>query len=269
VNQPLHWLAHLGRLGRIDVHPGGAAASDWLLEAIDLQPGQRVLELGCGAGHTLVRVAARADVTIDAVDALPEMRRTATRRVRLAGCGRRVTIQAADFTAALPFAEATFDRVYGESVIAFHEPEQVARLLAEVYRVLRPGGWFGVLEAFWAPGQDPAAVAATNAAALADFGLRPASPLPWTIDDWQARFTEAGFVALQATRMPDKLAAPPAAPAVRRSAFLSRVQGLRRRLDPRLRRADAEYRRRLADHTHGGPRMESWRLLAQREASDA
>jgi len=269
MNQPLHWLAHLGRIGRLDIHPGGAAASDWLLDALDFQPGQRVLELGCGCGQTLVRVASRHDVTIEAVDLLPEMRRTAARRVRLAGYASRVTIQAADFTIGLPFDDERFDRVYGESVIAFHEPAQVDFLLGEVHRVLKPGGRLGVVEGLWAAGQDPAAVDAVNAAAIADFGLRPASPLPWSVDDWRDRLAAAGLADIEADRMPNDLPPPQRPPKLRASSLLSRVQDLQRRVVPGLARAEAEYRRKLARPHDNPPQMESWRLLARREATDA
>ncbi|MCZ7600373.1 MAG: class I SAM-dependent methyltransferase [Gammaproteobacteria bacterium] len=70
------------------------------------------------------------------------MRRTAAWRLRLAGCHRRVRIHAGDFTARLPFEDATFDRVYGESVVGFQPADLVGSLLREVLRVLRPGGQF-------------------------------------------------------------------------------------------------------------------------------
>src|SRR4051812_12911450 len=86
----LEYLAYLARLGVSNLHPGGAAATARLLAALELHAGQRVLEIGCGTGVTLVQIAATYPVTLDAVDALPEMLRVARLRLRVAGVAGRV-----------------------------------------------------------------------------------------------------------------------------------------------------------------------------------
>src|SRR5690606_24731074 len=67
-----------GRLVRVFTRPGvfshrridpGTRA---LLEAVDVRPGMRVLDLGCGAGSVAIALALRADgIAVDAVDANP------------------------------------------------------------------------------------------------------------------------------------------------------------------------------------------------------
>lgn len=116
-------------------------------------PGHRVLDLGCGAGRHAFAVARRgADVValdrdpaeIDSVAALLAAMREAgevpigTRTLALRGDAYR-----------LPFPDATFDRVIAAEVLE-HLPEDT-RAMAELARVLRPGGIAAVTVPRWLP----------------------------------------------------------------------------------------------------------------------
>jgi SAM-dependent methyltransferase len=89
----------------------------------DLLPPGRVLDLGCGVGHSFELLAPRTSVGVD-ID--PEV---------LAGQDRETHV--ADMRA-LPFADASFDSVLSvQSLEHVPDPE---RVLAEAARVLAPGG---------------------------------------------------------------------------------------------------------------------------------
>jgi cyclopropane fatty-acyl-phospholipid synthase-like methyltransferase len=45
----------------------------WLLSALDVQPGQRMLDMGCGTGETMLRVSSRYNTRVNGIDALPEI----------------------------------------------------------------------------------------------------------------------------------------------------------------------------------------------------
>ncbi len=95
--------------------------------------GQRVLDYGCGHGMAAV-VLARRGARVIGFDLSPGYLAEARRRASANG----VTI---DFVQAdgerLPFAPASFDRVWGNAVLHHLDVRRAARELA---RVLRPGG---------------------------------------------------------------------------------------------------------------------------------
>jgi ubiquinone/menaquinone biosynthesis C-methylase UbiE len=97
-----------------------------------LGPGRRALEYGCGTGVFLERVAA-SGAQLVGLDLSPDL--LARARTRLAGADNvRLARGNAE---ALPFPDASFDTVYGCSVL--HHLDLVAGL-REAWRVLRPGG---------------------------------------------------------------------------------------------------------------------------------
>lgn len=190
----LAYLRHLARLGTADIHPWGAAGTAALLAALDVQPGVRVLELGCGTGQTLLRLAAGNQATVIGVELLPEMLAAAQQRLRLAGrlpvalvCGRGER---------LPLAANSVDRVVTESVLGFQDTVVAEQMLAEVWRVLRPGGLYVANEAVWRGGVPAETAAALNARSLADFGLRHATDRLWTAAEWRQVMAAAGFELL-------------------------------------------------------------------------
>src|SRR6058998_1295603 len=95
-----------------------------------IAPGARVLELGCGTGEFTRRVAP-SGARVVALDLSGDL--LAKARAKLDGAARFVRGNAH----VLPFADASFDVVYGCSIL--HHLE-VGVALREVRRVLRTGG---------------------------------------------------------------------------------------------------------------------------------
>ena len=102
----------------------------WRLTAIDRLPEGRILDLGAGTGAAN---AVFGDREIVALDPSPEM-------LALDDAGRRVV----SVGERLPFADNSFDAVF--SAYVFRNLDSVDETLAEVHRVLRPGGRFGVVD---------------------------------------------------------------------------------------------------------------------------
>lgn len=124
------------------------AVLQWVYRAsLDLEPAfaraERVLDVGCGGGQYLCEVVLRHPrAAIVGVDNSPDMVRRANERLRqLNRPASAVVASALD----LPFSEGEFDMVVSVASIK-HWPDQ-ARGLAEMCRVLKPGGTLLVVEA--------------------------------------------------------------------------------------------------------------------------
>jgi ubiquinone/menaquinone biosynthesis C-methylase UbiE len=115
-----------------------AAFNRAAVDLLDVQPDDDVLEIGYGPGTALAMLAARAPHgTIAGVDLSARMLRQATRRNRrLVAEGRLSLYRAA--AESTPFDDASFDRII--AVNNFHIWPDRAAALAEILRVLRPGG---------------------------------------------------------------------------------------------------------------------------------
>jgi SAM-dependent methyltransferase len=109
------------------------------IDALAIRPGHHVLELGCGPGAAVARIAPLARVT--AIDQSQTMLAQALRRNRRAVRAGRVVLHHGSFDR-LPLADETVDRVLAVNVAYFWTDP--ARVLGEAGRVLKTGGRIAV-----------------------------------------------------------------------------------------------------------------------------
>ena len=114
-----------------------------LCEALDLRPGQRVLDVAAGNGNASLAAARRYGEVVS-TDYVPALLEAGRRRANAEALPIR--FQEAD-AEALPFADASFDVVTSVFGVMF-TPDQ-ALAAAELVRVCRPGGAIGL--ANWTP----------------------------------------------------------------------------------------------------------------------
>ena len=114
-----------------------------LVETVDVQAGQRVLDVAAGTGTSAIP-AARRGAEVFATDLTPELLEVG--RAAAATEGLDLTWETAD-AEALPYGDAAFDVVLSSIGVMFAPHHQQAA--DELVRVCRPGGTLGVLS--WTP----------------------------------------------------------------------------------------------------------------------
>src|SRR5690348_11973200 len=83
--QALAPYAFLAVIGKRVIHPGGRRSTEELFARADFQPGQRVLDLGCGVGTPALAIAQRFGLHVTAADLSALMRERAVANVQSAG----------------------------------------------------------------------------------------------------------------------------------------------------------------------------------------
>jgi SAM-dependent methyltransferase len=144
-----------------------SAVDPVLLRALELKPGQRVLDFGSGTGEPALQIARWIGPggTVQGLDIAGPMLEVARRRARLLGL-RNARFRRGDISK-LP-ARATYDRVCARFGLMF--AEDVAQALGRVRAALKPGGRAAF--AVWGP------LALNPAVGLAAEAIRPFAPSP-------------------------------------------------------------------------------------------
>jgi len=175
-------------LGPVDeFHIGGRAATENLLNQLDISRRDYVLDVGCGLGGAARLVASKYSCHVTGIDLVPEFIETGVVLTSWVKLDRRVTLRQGS-ALSLPFEGESFTRA-----LVLHvgmNVEDKKRLFGEVSRVLCPGGLLGLYD-----------IMRTGAG-------EPAYPVPWATDagmshlstreEYGALLADAGFTIEQA-----------------------------------------------------------------------
>ena len=124
-------------------HPGGLALTRRLGELLDLQPGERVLDVACGPGSSAIFLAQHFRSSVLGVDYSREQIARAQEQARRQGVEELVGFQTAD-AEELGLPAQSFQAVVSEcSFCTFPDKAKAAQ---EMWRVLRPGGRIGIAD---------------------------------------------------------------------------------------------------------------------------
>ncbi len=112
---------------------------------LDIKPGSKVLDAGCGIGGSSIWLAKNFDVEVTGITLTASQVGRAESYAKQKGVADRVTFREADYTNT-PFEDESFDIVWGLESICY--AVQKKDFVKEAYRVLKPGGQIVVADGF-------------------------------------------------------------------------------------------------------------------------
>ena len=104
---------------------------------LGLQPGERVLDVGCGWGSFPIHAARHHGVQVTGITLSPPQAELARRRVAEAGLADQVEIRVADYR---ELADEPFDAIASIGMVEHVGANQIDHYAHQLARMLRPGG---------------------------------------------------------------------------------------------------------------------------------
>ncbi|MDH3934069.1 MAG: class I SAM-dependent methyltransferase [Gammaproteobacteria bacterium] len=126
-----------------EFHIGGRQASEDFISQLELSADDHTLDVGCGIGGTSRFVASRFGCRVTGIDLTPEFVAAGQSLCDWVGLSGQVELHQGDATA-MPFTDQSFDAAF-----MLHVGMNIANkagLFAEVYRLIKPAGVFGVYD---------------------------------------------------------------------------------------------------------------------------
>lgn len=164
-------------------HMGGFETTKALIELCHIGKDTYLLEIGCGVGATACYLAKKYGCRAVGVDLRESMIARSNERAQKEGVADHVEFRVAD-AQSLPFEDARFDVVIGESVLTFIKDKQ--RVVSECARVTKPSGYVGLNEELWI--ETPPAPMVEDVRRIWD--IKPDIP---TLEGWMGLLKGAGL----------------------------------------------------------------------------
>lgn len=197
--QPGHWL--LASLGKRVLRPGGLELTRRLIGRLNPESADDVIEFAPGLGGTARMTLAKQPRSYVGV----ERDQTVTKELQreLDNATARFISASAESTG---LESGSASLIYGEAMLSMQTPEQKRRILAEAFRLLKPGGRYGIHELALLPddiGDLERKEIEREMSMSIHVGVRPA-----TLAEWRQLLEEAGFQIEWQTLAPMHLLEP-------------------------------------------------------------
>jgi arsenite methyltransferase len=195
-NQAVRWF-----LGD-ELHPGGETSTRRALALLEAGPDDRLLDVGSGAGASALLAAHDFGCLVAGVDYSEEAVAAAQGTADAAGLCGRVGFIAAD-AEALPFADGSFDAVLCECSLSTF-PDK-ARAVAEMRRVLRPGGRVAISDVVADSGRLPERLRGRIATLACVGGALPVDGYKRLLAECDLRTVAVESLDVEASRLAERL----------------------------------------------------------------
>ncbi|SCL21862.1 27-O-demethylrifamycin SV methyltransferase [Micromonospora nigra] len=170
----------------VSVEDAANRLTDKLAELLTIEPGDRLLDLGCGIGEPAIRLAKTHRIVVVGVSISKRQVERANGRAVSAGLADRLSFQYGD-AMDLPFPDESFDIVW--ALESLHHMPDRAHVIRQAARVLRPGGRLAIGDFMLLPSADGYAAGAARVNEASKGVLSVVG-----IDDYVAMIHEAGLV---------------------------------------------------------------------------
>ena len=162
----LNHLCSLGEVERMYIPPvvdedEGIFVNQDLFEEkmcrdLELEAGERVLDVGCGRGRIAAHVAQVVPgVHVSGINIEPTQLKNATENAKTLGLADQLDFRRADYNdLPLPFEADSFDAAYNVQALSYIKNGDFVPLFQELFRVLKPGAMFSSLEWVKLPAYD-------------------------------------------------------------------------------------------------------------------
>jgi len=196
---PGHWL--LARMGKRVLRPGGLELTRRMLEGLAITASDRVVELAPGLGTTAGLALQREPASYVGVERDPAAVAATQRLLR---AGRDECRQGVASRTGLDSSSATV--MYGEAMLTMQTATQKEGIVQEAFRLLRPGGRYGIHELALTP--DNLSDAEKNEVMRELSAVIHVGARPLTVSEWRTVIEGAGFEIVEASTAPMHLLEP-------------------------------------------------------------
>ena len=188
-----HWM--LAKLGKRVLRPGGRELTEFLIKELQITPEDDIVEFAPGLGFTANIACGYRPKSYTGVDLNQEAASVARKRIKY-DKAKIINANAAQST--LPDAYA--DKVYGEAMLTMQPLEQKKAIIAEAFRILKSGGYYGIHELGIEPDDVSEEIKEDIYRELSETIRVHARPM--TTAEWAALLEEQGFKIIRVEHNP-------------------------------------------------------------------
>ncbi|MBI1669707.1 class I SAM-dependent methyltransferase [Capnocytophaga periodontitidis] len=179
-----HWI--LAKLGKKVLRPGGRVLSEWLVKNLEITSKDDIVEFAPGLGFTANIACSYKPFSYTGVDMNEAAATLAKKNIHYENA--RVIVADA---AASTLPDAFANKVYGEAMLTMQPLEHKKAIIAEAFRILKPGGYYAIHELGLQP--DNVSDEVKNDVFKELSANIRVHARPMTSSEWKALFEEQGF----------------------------------------------------------------------------